>query len=186
VGFVLVVLALARPALATPVVAIAPSSKTVTQGDSFTLDVSIAGAVDLYGFQFDVEFNPLVLTATDVTEGPFLATGGSTLFFPGDFTTTPGLISFNGGSLTGLVPGVSGGGVLAHLSFTATQAGSSAITLSNGLFVDSALVEIAAALVGGDVTINRSTQSPTVPEPATLMLVASGIAAAVRRRRKTA
>ncbi|HEV3199328.1 MAG TPA: cohesin domain-containing protein, partial [Bryobacteraceae bacterium] len=64
----------------------APSSAAV--GDIFTVNVNIAGITDLYGFQFDLSFDPAILAAASSTEGPFLPTGGATFFIPGTIDNT--------------------------------------------------------------------------------------------------
>src|ERR1019366_6371228 len=64
-------------------ISVQPSSQTVNVGDGFSLDVGV-DITDLYAFQFDLSFNPAVLSATSITEGLFLPTGGSTFFISGD------------------------------------------------------------------------------------------------------
>jgi Cohesin domain/PEP-CTERM motif len=182
-GLVALVCLCSRPALATPVLSV-PATTNATQFDTFTVDVSIADAVDVIGFQFDLTYDETLLTVTDVTEGPFLGSGGAgTVFLPGDFTTTPGSITFTLGALSGLDPGINGGGVLAHIVFTPILPGASALTLSNALLQDSTFEVIEPELSSGRVVIAESTTAPQVPEPSTLMLIATGLAAAYRRRR---
>jgi len=207
-GLVLLVGLVSRPALATSV-SIQPATSAVTQGDTFTVDIAITGAADLVAYQFDLTFDPAVLAATDVTMGPFLTSGGgSSIFVPGDFTTTPGVISGTAETLVGgTTPGVSGGGVLAHISFSAIAAGTSALTLSNDFFlkllrdangdlvmdtddqspffgdfiVDPDLVPI--TFQDGSATVIAAPPSAEVPEPSTVVLLGAGLVAAVRRRR---
>ena len=208
-GLVLLVGLVSRPALATSV-SIQPATSSVTQGDTFTVDIAITGAADLVAYQFDLTFDPAVLAATGVTMGPFLTSGGgSSVFVPGDFTTTPGVISGTAETLVGgTTPGVSGDGVLAHISFSAIAAGTSALTLSNDFFlkllrdangdlvtdtddqslffgdfiVDPNLVPI--TFENGSATVVAAPPAgPVVPEPSTLMLIGTGLAAAYRRRR---
>src|SRR3954467_15367630 len=93
-----------------------PSTTNVLLGTPFTVDLSITSVVDLYAFQSDIGFNPAVLSAVGVTPGSFL---GGANFLPGIIDNTTGTISFIGDSLTGVVPGNTGSGTLATITFLA-------------------------------------------------------------------
>jgi general secretion pathway protein D len=63
---------------AAPILSIEPPSQGVRPGQNVSLDVHITGVTDLYAFQFDLAFNPAVLSAVRITEGlPTCAHGGS-------------------------------------------------------------------------------------------------------------
>ena len=90
---------------APPALAVDPSSQRVTVGQVFTVNVTIADAVNLNGFQFTLQFDPAVVTVTNVASGNFLP---SIFPLPAQYTTdsvTYGEFSLGG---TG-----SGNGVLA-------------------------------------------------------------------------
>ena len=159
----------AVPAFAT-VISIQPSATTVGAGQTFTLDVSITGAADLYAFQFDVGFNPSVLAANSVSEGSFLTSAGTTFFLPGSIDNIGGTITFNADSLVGAIPGASGAGILATLSFTSLATGSSAVGLFNVSAFDSFLEGIVLSTpAGSNVTVSG------VPEPGSASLLAIGV-----------
>jgi len=200
-GLVLLAGLVSRPALATSV-SIEPPPSTVTQGDTFFVDIAVAGAVDLVSFQFDLAFDPAILSANDpVLEGTFLSNVGGTSFFPGFVDNSAGTISFVANVLTGNDPfGANGGGVLARVSFNAIGTGSAALSVTPGpfgsLFRDENgdLVEDESGLfvvafdeqippVTGAVTADAPPAGSEVPEPSTLLLIGGGLAAAVRRRR---
>lgn len=166
------VLACASPAARAIMLSVEPPSTSVSAGDTFSLDVFITDVTDLYAYQFDVSFDPGVLSAQDLTEGSFLATGGATFFIPGSIDNVAGLISFTATTLLGPDPGVSGNGTLAVVEFSAIGTGTSPIDLSNVLLLDSTIIDITADVVAGAVDVQDNGGS--IPEPATLWLLALG------------
>jgi len=181
-GTALFAAALSTQALAAdPVLSFSVSTPSpAVAGSPVALDVLIAGIDGLYGYQFSIAFDPSILQATSVTEGAFLASGGTTFFSGGMVDNTSGTISGIFDTLIGPVPGVSGSGVLAHLVFNTIGAGSSALTFSDTGFVNAALADIPLQVSNGSVS--------AVPEPASYALLGLGLAgiAAVSRRRQPA
>jgi general secretion pathway protein D len=136
----------------------------------FTVDVVVSDVVDLFAFQFDVEFDPAIVAATGITEGPFLAGGGPALFIPAAIDNIGGSIDGTVSTLLGVV-GVSGTGVLASVQFISLAVGVSPISLSGVTLFDLALAPIDATTVAGAVDV---TLPPTVPEPSTWVLLGAG------------
>lgn len=163
---------------ADPVVSITASSNPAVIGSTIDLDVLISGVTDLYGFQFTLNFDPAVLQALGGSEGAFLSAGGSTFFDAGTIDNTLGSVSFAFNSLIGAVPGVSGDGVLARFSFSASGLGSSAISFSDALFINASLAELPAQLQG------ISLQVVAVPEPSTYLLFGAGLVGVMVLRRR--
>ncbi len=152
-------------------ISVEPATLGVTAGQSFVLTVQVSGAADLYGYQFDVGFNSAVVAATSVTEGPFLAGGGPTVFVPGTIDNVGGSISANADILEGVVSGVNGSGTLLDVSFKALAAGSSTVQLFNVIALNS---------FGQGLTLTTSSSTVTVtasgtPEPGTSLLLGCGI-----------
>ena len=119
----------AEPVISAPFV-------TVGIGDTITIPVRITGATDLTSWQFDLAFDPTLVQANSVTEGPFMLSFGTTLsppttFSPGIIDNTAGLISLVTDSFIDLPPDPSGSGVLVNIEFTALASGVSPLTLSN-------------------------------------------------------
>ena len=171
----------ARPASAGPIVSvISPASETL--GNSFTANITITGAVDLYAFQFDLGFDPTILQATSVAEGALLPSGGTTFFVPGSIDNVAGVVSSVADTLVGPIPGVNGDGDLVDITFDAIGAGTSVLGLANAIFLDSTLTNITDGITftGSTVTVSAS---PGVPEPTTLTLVAFGIVSLMAIRR---
>jgi len=194
----LTVVAFAGPARAAPIVSLIPSATTVYVGETFWLDVAIGlsdpsptdDVADLYGFQFSLMFDPGILAAafdpttseaTGVTEGPFLAGADGTYFIPGWVDPIAGTVGLTGSALLGQGPGVTGSGVLSSIMFTAMMPGVTSLTLLDGMLMDSFLVEVPATWSGSAVTVLER-EVTAVPEPASLLLVATGAALAFARR----
>lgn len=166
-------LALLAPAQAAPVLAMS-AANTAT---GVELTVNVQEVVDLYAYQFTLNFDPLLLAAIGATEASFLSGAGATFFNPGDIDNSAGTISFAFASLIAAVDGADGSGDLVTFSFDLLQAGIAAFSLSDVLVLDSSGVDIAV-----DV---RDLVTP-VPAPTTLALVALGLVAAISRRKPVA
>jgi hypothetical protein len=170
----------AGSAMAAPTFAITgPSS--ITQGSTFTLAISATDVADLYAWQLDIAFNPVLFRAGGVTEGSFLKTGGSTYFDGGVADNAAGTISFAFDTLLGSGPGVSGSGTLAILSFTSIANSNTYgnFAISDVSALNSSLASMTVATRALDVQVTP------VPEPETWGLMLAGLVgiAAVGRRR---
>ena len=171
--FFVTLFSLASPVLADTI-SLQPSLLNTTVGSPFTLSVNITDGTDLYAFQFDLTFDPTILSATSVTNGLFLSTLSDGSFIPGTIDNVGGLISSTADSETGLVSGVTGSGTLAIFQFTAIGSGTSAITVpvSSVILLDSNLNDIAFTTSGGGVNVSAVTSAP---EPTPGLLVLSGV-----------
>jgi general secretion pathway protein D len=155
-------------------ISLQPSATTLTLGTPLTLDVNVSGLSDLYAFQFDISFDPAMLSGTGVAEGVLF--GGVGVFFsPGFIDNIGGSITFIGDSLSGPGPGISTDGTLATIIFNSIGAGSSGISLANVVLLDSNLGDISATGSGTSVSVIAG--GSAVPEPATFVLLLSAIAA---------
>lgn len=165
------------PAAAAPSLAVTgPAS--VQLGSSFTLSVAVAGITDLYGFQFDLQFDPAAFRLDGVAEGGFLATAGSTLFDGGTIDNAGGSARYTLGTLIGDGPGAAGAGTLAAFSFTSigTAAGAASFSLSDVTLLDASLRDVAVTATGLSVS--------AVPEPATWGLLLAGLGSVAWRARR--
>jgi hypothetical protein len=162
-------------AYANSIASVQPASPTASVGDIVAVTVNVSNITDLFAFQFDINFNPAVLSAQSITEGAFLPSGGSTLFLPGSIDNIAGTIAFNADTLIGFVPGVSGGGTIATMDFLAIASGLSSLDLANTFFLDSNLANINnVTLESGTVNVTSATATP---EPPTVVLMLGGIVA---------
>ena len=178
-GGALVVCAAATQAMAgvAPVVSVNATGPAVV-GSPVTLQVLVASIADLYAFQFSLSFNPAVLQATAVSEGAFLPTGGGTTFDDGTTNNTLGKVSLVADTLSGFVPGVTGGGVLASFTFNVIGAGTSVLSFSDLVFIDSTLEDISVFAQNGILQ--------AVPEPQAVLLMALGVAGLLATQRRRA
>jgi hypothetical protein len=151
-------------------------------GGTFEVDVKVTDITDLYAFQFDLTFDPTLLSAVSVTEGAFLPSGGTTFFIPGTIDNVGGDVSATADSLVGTIPGVSGDGTLVEFRFTALAAGTSALLFANEILLDSYLNDITAETTFQDGSVTVGTVS-SVPEPSVLgLLCIASLALGVNRR----
>jgi hypothetical protein len=172
----LTVLSLAVPAQLRAAQILSVGSATVSVGDTFTIPVSISGAVDLTSFQFDLSFLASILqvTPTGVTESAFFTQSDITTFNPGVVTSSQILgvsdaLSFQ--------PAVNGDGVLVDIEFHADAPGTSPLTLSN-TFLN--LLDTGFSVTNGSVCVlapGSSVCAPgsSVPEPGTLMMLSAAL-----------
>jgi hypothetical protein len=159
-------------------VSVDPVSIFIQDDATVDIDVLVRDVTDLFAYQFDIAFNPLVLSALSVSEGAFLSSGGATLFVGGVINSVAGTITFTANTLIGPVAGVTGTGNLATIQFSALSSGTSPISISNVLLLDS---------VGNDILTNLQQGSVTVvPEPSFAMLVAVVLGAGALRRKPRA
>jgi len=173
---VLMGLAAAPSVEAAPIVSV--GSATVGIGDLVTIPVFIDEATDLIFWQFDLAFDPAVVLANTITEGPFLSAFGATLFVPGVIDNGAGLISLVTDAYVDLPPNPAGDGVLAEIQFLALASGTSQLVSSN-VFLN--LSAQGFEIENGQITVTGPAP-PAVPEPATFVLVTSGLALLARYR----
>ena len=106
-----------------------PETVQGTTGQDFTLNVSISNVTDLYGWEFYLGWNSSLLGLVSVNEGPFLMSGGNTYFTYTLNTTNEHVVVDC--TLEGSIPGVSGDGTLATVTFNTTNAGECPLNLYN-------------------------------------------------------
>jgi hypothetical protein len=130
---VVVVLALTQSS--TPDIRIEPESVArLPVNDTFTVNVTVDKCVSIFSVQVDIRYNPQVLNAINIPEGPFLSsTGSQTLRVRNDsesFTANPSQarIFFAAAKLAD-TPDPSGSGLLFSITFRVISTGSTQLEL---------------------------------------------------------
>jgi general secretion pathway protein D len=123
-----------------------PETIRGTTGQDLTLNVSISNVADLYGWEFYLGWNPSLLSLVSVNEGPFLKSGGNTYFYFLNSTNEYVRVDC---TLEGEIPGVSGDGTLATVTFSTTNAGQCQLNLYNVDLRDSSDAQIPCQAISG-------------------------------------
>lgn len=129
-----------------------PQSIDVAVGDTVNFDINVGSMSNLYGYQFDINYNPAVLEFISLTDGGFLSTSP----FCVEYNATSGLIRNVACTRMG-TSGVSGSGTLKRVSFRALASGRNSIWLSNVKVVGvsgTTLPEIIPEVIGADVSVS--------------------------------
>ncbi len=98
-------------------------------GSNFTINAKVSQITDLYAWNLTLYWNPAILEAKNVTEGPFLKSAGTTVFSPPEINQTGGYLNANC-TLVDLVPGANGTGTIANITFQVKTKGQSSISLT--------------------------------------------------------
>jgi len=117
-------------AASTAKISVDPKVNGAAPTESFLTSIVIANVTDMYAWQFNLTFNPSVLEAVDVVEGPFLQQFGTTMMATPNINNTAGYVFAGCLFLDWEQPGASGSGVLATVSFQVETAGMSLLHFS--------------------------------------------------------
>jgi hypothetical protein len=149
-------------------------------GPSFTVDVVIEDVTDLGSFQFDVTYEPSVVTVDDVVLGDFLGSTGRDVSVIGpDIDNEGGVISFEAGS-SGIGPGANETGVLATITFNAVGLGSSALHLENVRVTRTSGSAIPVVIQDGSVTVAEAFVTIEPPEATAIIGSSFAVTASIR------
>jgi general secretion pathway protein D len=112
----------------------APSSVTV--GQQFSLDIKISEVKDLANAPFVLTFDPVFVDFVAISEGAFLKKDGKPTVFSSKSDSAGGTVTVTLGQVAGN-DGVSGGGMLATVSFRAKNKGPASFAFKNTAFTSS-------------------------------------------------
>jgi len=113
-----------------------PETNEGNVGENFTIEVKVSDVTDLYGYEFHLRWNSTLLDCVEVSEGPFLKSGGST-FFTYKINSTEGCMVVDC-TLLGDVQGVSGNGTLTTIKFYIKTTGECLLDLYDTILLNSA------------------------------------------------
>lgn len=125
------------PSKSTPSTSIyvAPeTSRIIGIGQTCQVNISVTEVNSLWGWEISLYYNSTQLNCTSVEEGPFLKTAGETFFWivnlTDNYNATHGYIrAFC--ALTQVIPGPSGNGQIAYITFKSKAMGESILDLNN-------------------------------------------------------
>lgn len=118
----------AKAQTAVPVTVV-PATQNVNVGAQASLAINVTSVSNLYGFQFNIRYDPSILSFVSLTEGTFIGTASQTYWVDYD-ASTPGLITSIAATRKGTAS-VSGSGTFVTLVFNGTSAGISTIQIEN-------------------------------------------------------
>lgn len=168
---------------AAPTLLLIGPASPVAVGAAFSLALRVDEANDLYGYQLNLHYNPVLVSVESVGEGAFLPSVGASTFVPGTVDNTNGTITYLGNSLLGSLAGATGNGVLAEFIFRALSGGVVTIGIDNALLLDSSFNTFVPAMVDASATI---VPTVAVSEPQTILILLLGMCGLLlfMRRRK--
>jgi hypothetical protein len=140
----------------TTVVSVSAPSQ-VNSGEQFTVDILVEPETAIAGVQFDLAFDPSLVTVDSVAMGNLLSQDGATTYFsPGAIDNVAGTITAVAGAITTPGQTVSTAGTFATITLTAgTESGTCPLTLSSVVVGDIDGQSVPVSVVNGQVTINQ-------------------------------
>ncbi|RLG55743.1 MAG: hypothetical protein DRN88_05265 [Candidatus Hydrothermarchaeota archaeon] len=142
-------------AMPEPTISVEPSYLKVSQGDTFTVNITVnPDGIEIGGAQYALYFNSLLLNVIEQTKGPFLSQDGvSTIPIRNDFNNTIGKVEYGEVRMGDpeVIGGVTTPGVLASITFEAVRGGVTDLKFGDVILTRPNATEIQ------NVTINNGT-----------------------------
>ena len=151
-------------AAGTSVISVSAPAQAVSYGTQFTVNINVQPNNAIAGAQFNLSFNPALVSVNSITEGNLFKQGGaSTYFKQGTVNNTTGTVMGVAGAITTPGKTVSSAGIFAVITMTAgTSQGTSTLNLSNVIVGEIDGQSISLTVVNNQVTISGgTTTTPT-------------------------
>ncbi len=129
-----------------------PASQAVATGSTVTVQVMVNNVTNLGAYEFELSFDPAIISYVSVGNGDFLSSTGRTVSCPSPILTA-GSVRFGCVSQGSSPPAPNGSGVLATLTFTATAPGTSPLAFLLATLSDPLGNDIPATATGGQVVV---------------------------------
>jgi hypothetical protein len=154
-------------AMPEPVVSVEPSHLKASQGDTFTANITVnPDGFEIIGAQYDLYFNITFLNAIEQTQGPFLSQdGASTMEVTNTINNTLGKSEYGEIRMgdPDVVGGITNPGILATVTFNATESGTSSLSLSNVVLSSTVGEEIKNVLVINGTCVTAGAEQALTP-----------------------
>jgi general secretion pathway protein D len=129
-----------------------PATVTQAQGATFTMNVLLSGAQNVYSVPLKISYDPKVLQVVNVSNGGLLSQDGQAVALVHRDDDSSGTLQITATRPPGAT-GVSGQGTVVTLTFMAKAAGQSNLTISKGGARDPGMQPIAVAGAIATVTV---------------------------------
>lgn len=137
--------------------------------ETLNINITITDVNNLYGWEARIYYDPKILNGTNIVEGPFLKSGGSTYnitSFDDNYNSTHGraMVAF---TLIGNVSGVSGIGVLATITFKTKGLGVSLLDFAETRLGDPNSIQIFHNVADGAVQVVKAIRDVAIKDVTT-------------------
>jgi hypothetical protein len=138
---------------------------SVNAGQQFTVDITVQPNNSIAGVQFNLSFNPSLVTVNSIKEGNLFKQGSAnTYFYPGQIDNTAGTITSVFGTIIGPSKTVATTGTFATITLTAkTISGICPLSLSKVVVGNVNAQSVPLQVINGQVTVIVSNQSSVSP-----------------------
>ncbi len=137
----------------SPIVSFDPANLSQSVGSTFTVNVSLTGAQNIYSVPLQITYNPNVLQLVNVSNGPLLEQDGQPVALVHRDDAMAGIVQLTASRPPG-ASGVSGNGPVFTLTFQAKSPGQSTLSINRAQLKNSAMQTLPATGSQAIVTVH--------------------------------